>query len=95
MEQLPYIDQHSIQISATPERVWRALASVLRTDLGGIVPAMLTRPLGLEPTQPRGDWRGTLRARDSLPGFEIAEAHPPQRLALRGRHRYLALRADI
>lgn len=88
MARLPYIDLHSIQISATPERVWRALASVLRTDLGGIVPAMLTRPLGLEPSQPRGDWRGTLRAGDSLPGFEIAETHSPQRLALRGRHRF-------
>ncbi len=86
--ELPYIDQHSVQIGATPDRVWCALMSVLHTEVGGIVTSTLTRGLRLEPAQSRGDWRGTLHPGDSLPGFEIAETHPPKRLVLRGRHRF-------
>jgi hypothetical protein len=88
MEQLPYIDEHSIRVGATREQVWGALASVLRTDLGGATPAWLTRALGLVPAQGRGDWRGTLAVGDALPGFEVAQLRPPERLELRGRHRF-------
>jgi hypothetical protein len=31
MERLPYIDEHSIRIKATPEAVWRGLLSTLRS----------------------------------------------------------------
>lgn len=88
MEQLPYIDEHSIVIDATPEQVWDVLAPTLRTDLGGTAPAPLRRLLGLTPAQSRGNWRGTLHPGDALPGFAVAETHAPERLALRGRHRF-------
>jgi len=87
MERLPYIDEHSIAIGATPEQAWQALRSVLRTDLGH-TPAVVTRLLGLEPAMARGDWRGTLQAGDCISGFEVAEIEHPRRLALRGRHRF-------
>jgi hypothetical protein len=88
MEQLPYIDEHSTVIGATRERVWDALVSTLRTDLGGAAPAVVKRALGLAPSEARGDWRGTLQQGDALPGFAVLEAHAPQRLALRGGHRF-------
>jgi hypothetical protein len=88
MEQLSYIDEHSIAIDATRERVWGILAPVLRRYLGVAAPASLTRLLGLTPVEARGDWRGTLHPGDALPGFAVAETHAPERLALRGGHRF-------
>lgn len=88
MEQLPYIDEHSIRIGATCERAWQALVSVLRTDLGRLAPAPFTRMLRVAPSQWRGDWRGTLQPGDALPAFEVAELRARQRLALLGSHRF-------
>lgn len=88
MEQLPYIDEHSIVIDATREHVWGVLAPALRTELGGTATAPLTRLLGLFPAESRGNWRGTLQPGDALPGFAVAETSVPKRLTLRGRHRF-------
>ncbi len=88
MEQLPYIDEHSITIDATCERVWGALGQALRKDFGGSASAPLTRLLGVSPAGARGNWRGTLHPGDALPGFAVAETHPPERLDLRGQHRF-------
>jgi hypothetical protein len=88
MERLPYIDEHSIRIAATREEVWSALASVLRTDLGGSAPGLIARLLGVQPAQLRGDWRATPQLGDTLPGFAVAEIDFPERLALRGQHRF-------
>jgi hypothetical protein len=88
MEQLPYIDEHSIVIGATREHVWGVLVSSLRTNLGRPAPAALTRPLRLAPAGSRGDWRTTPKLGDSLPGFEVTEIYVPGRLVLRGRHRF-------
>jgi hypothetical protein len=88
MEGLPYIDEHSIVIDTTRERVWQTLTSTLRADLGKTTPAPLVRLLGVEPAKARGDWQGTIRRGDALPGFAVAEADAPKRLALCGEHRF-------
>jgi hypothetical protein len=88
MERLPYIDEHSVRIGAAREAVWSALTSVLRTDFGGSAPALLAPLLGAEPARLQGEWRGTPRLGDTLPGFAVAEIGPPERLALRGQHRF-------
>jgi hypothetical protein len=85
---LPYIDEHSISIAATPERVWDVLVRALRTDFGMPVPSPLARAWGLEPRGVRGAWDGAIQPEDSLTGFTVAEALPPRRLELRGRHRF-------
>jgi hypothetical protein len=88
MEQLPYIDEHSITIDARRERVWDVLAQALHADFGSTASTPLTRLLGLAPAATRGDWRGTFHPGDALPGFAVAESLAPERLALRGRHRF-------
>jgi hypothetical protein len=88
MEQLPYIDEHSITIDATRERVWGVLAHALREDFGGTGSAPVARLLGLVPARTRGSWRETPHPGDALPGFAVAETHAPERLELRGRHRF-------
>lgn len=88
MERLPYIDEHSTLIGVSPERVWPALISVLRSDLGDRTPPQLTRLLALAPPQRRGEWRGELTRGDTLPGFEAAEVRAGQHLALYGHHRF-------
>lgn len=87
MEDLPYIDEHSIVIGATPERVWSALVSVLRTDLGG-APKPLARLLDLAPGQWHGDWHRDVRLGDAMPGFQVAEVLLARRLKLSGQHRF-------
>lgn len=88
MERLPYIDEHSLRITAAPEAVWRALLSTLRSDLGGRTPVAFARVLGVTPTGRQGEWRGTLQPGDSLPGFAVTESVPERRLALSGNHRF-------
>jgi len=88
MEQLPYIDEHFTVIDASRERVWQVLTSTLRADLGQTTPASLVRLLQVRPAQRQGDWRGKIQPGDTLPGFAVAEADTPKRLALRGEHRF-------
>jgi hypothetical protein len=70
--QLPYIDQHTVRIAASPEVTWGALEQYVTAFLRSTEDGLLTRLLGAVP-----------RA-----GFEIAERVPPDRLTLVGRHRF-------
>lgn len=88
MERLPYIDEHSTTIGATRERVWAALAVTLRANLGHAVPAAIARAWGLQPSRSLGDRRAALAPGDAIPGFTVAQAQAPERLALCGRHRF-------
>jgi hypothetical protein len=88
MERLPYIDEHSIWIGATPEQVWRVLAPVLLAHLGGMAPARLTRAFDVIPAQPRGDWSTPPQLGDALRAFEVVQADPSRRLVLWGSHRF-------
>lgn len=88
MERLPYIDEHSTRIGASREQAWSALVSVLRAEFGGSAPRLIVRLLGADATRSRGEWRETPRLGDTLPGFAVAEADAPRRLALSGRHRF-------
>ena len=87
MERLPYIDEHSRTIGASRERVWVALLATLR-GLGRAVPGAIARPWGLDPLRTAGDWSMAPRAGDSLPGFTVVRSRSPERLELRGRHRF-------
>lgn len=88
MERLPFIDEHRLLVDAPPEVVWAGLLSLLRGRLGAALTAPLKPVLGLRPSVMRGDWHGTPRPGDTIPGFAVAESRFASRLALRGEHRF-------
>jgi hypothetical protein len=88
MNGLPFVDEHSVHVSAPPARVWPALVSVLRTDFGSVPAPAAKALLGIEPAKMSGRWREQVSVGDSLPGFEATEVSPATRLALEGRHRF-------
>jgi hypothetical protein len=89
MERLPYIDEHSITVAASRERVWEALPAMLRASFGAALPTALAGPLlRLSPAVVSGEWRCTPQLGDCLPGFAVEEVLTPQRLALAGHHRF-------
>ena len=85
MGRLPYIDEFATRVDAPAERVWEAITRVLRAELKGATP--LVRVLGATPAARSGDWNGDLTGA-TVPGFAVASADRPQRLELRGRHRF-------
>jgi hypothetical protein len=85
MEQLPYIDEHVMEVGdAPPERLWRALSDVLWQQLHG--GERIARALGCEPADASPRFDGS--PGQTLPGFRVAVAEPERRLVLRGRHHF-------
>jgi hypothetical protein len=82
VDDLPYIDEHSRRIDAPPDAIWAALAKVLGRIHGG---SLLARVLACDPARATDSFTG--RPGDAVPGFRVVEAEP-DRLALRGRHRF-------
>jgi len=90
MKRLPFIDEYSLDIAAGRQDTWAALTGVVRSDLGA-PPVLLTKLLNLEPAARSGTWSPAAVGPDAtLPGFAVEEARAPDRLALRGRHRFSA-----
>jgi hypothetical protein len=88
---LPFVDEHSVEVSAPRERTWEALVASLGPRAG----------------RPAGDRRSgadrfarALRVRDlhatgafpevgsTMRGFRVDAGEPPARLLLAGRHRF-------
>lgn len=77
---LPFVDEHSVEISAAPDAVWNALWAVLRKTFGGTRGSRLfARAVGVRDTGP-------------IVGFRIAEEEHGRRLVLEGRHRFARYR---
>lgn len=70
---------------ASRERVWAAVADVLRQEIGG--GERIARVLRCEPAS-ASPLRFDASPGQTLPGFRVAEAEPGRRLVLRGRHRF-------
>jgi hypothetical protein len=82
---LPFIDEHSIEIDAAPERVWPALVNTVGSSFGGRAGPLFARVLGCAETEMRGD---PGFAGSTVVGFRVAEAQPPVLLDLEGEHRF-------
>ena len=82
--ELPYVDEHHVDVAAAPERVWSALEAVL----GAARPAAGTasRLLGCRDTDLSGPGPGVVGS--TVPGFRVALAQRPSELVLEGRHRF-------
>lgn len=85
MERLPYIDEYATPVAGPPDQTWETITRVLRGERRSM--RALIRVLGATPGERSGDWDGDLDGA-TLPGFAVAEARRPERLELRGRHRF-------
>lgn len=84
MDNLPFVDEHSEPIDASPGAVWDALVQVVRRAMTGST--HLVRTLGCQPERGTPTFEG--RTGDTVPGFEVVASEPGRRLELRGRHRF-------
>jgi hypothetical protein len=84
MDALPYVDEHSTVVNASPERTWRAAAAVLSRSSSGL-PSAFARALGCEESRASGEPGA---AGSTVPGFRVARSASPSELALQGRHRF-------
>jgi uncharacterized protein DUF2867 len=82
---LPFIDEHAIEVAAAPERAWGALRQVLSPSSGSRSRERFARLLGASETRSHGD---PLEPGSSITGFRIARAHAPLELVLEGEHRF-------
>lgn len=81
---LPYIDEHSVPVTAPPAAVWAGLARVLDRQFGR--GAAFARVLGAEPAVASPEFAA--QPGDTVPGFRVESADPGHRLELRGKHRF-------
>jgi hypothetical protein len=79
---LPYVDEHHVEVAAPATVVWRATGDCLPRDAAVRVGAAI---LGTEPRRRHGN---PLAVGGTVPGFEVVEAVPNERLVLAGRHRF-------
>lgn len=85
-ERLPHVDEHSVEIAASPEATWEALLRVVEGSFGTTRTVRVARLLGcadVEHGGPRPPAAGT-----TFPGFHVEAAERPTALALAGRHRF-------
>lgn len=83
---LPFVDEHGVEVAASPEAVWEALRRVAEGSFSSPFAAHFARLVGCESTGPSGP--RPLAEGSSFPGFTVARAVPGSELALAGRHRY-------
>ncbi len=85
IESLPFVDEHSTTIVATPDTVWDALIAVTWGTTSGSRSARVARALGCVPVEPSGE-PGEIGS--TVPGFIVTRAVRPAVLALMGEHRF-------
>lgn len=96
LEQLPPLDEHSIEVDAPAEASWAAIFPTLSKALGRGFSRRLVQRLGSQQTEARGDLH---HPGGMLPGFVVSRAVPPVMLALLGEHRFskyaIVIRIDL
>jgi hypothetical protein len=82
---LPFIDEHAVEVAAPAEHAWDAVCRVVSGSLGGRGRTLFARLLGATETDPRGD---PARPGSTITGFRVASANAPVELVLEGEHRF-------
>jgi hypothetical protein len=85
-EHLPHIDEHSVEIAATPATVWPALSRVAVGSFGSSATGRVARLLGCADVESSGP--RPLETGSTFPGFHVESAKPDEVLALAGSHRF-------
>jgi hypothetical protein len=84
-DELPFIDEHAIEVAAPPERAWEAVRQTVSRSLDGRSAALLARLLGTAERRHHGD---PTEPGSTITGFRIARADAPVELVLEGEHRF-------
>jgi hypothetical protein len=85
LQDLPPIDEHSVEIDAPAEAAWAALFPTLSRALDGATKRRLARTLDCRDQIAEGDLH---HPGGTLPGFVVARSVAPVMLALMGEHRF-------
>jgi hypothetical protein len=84
-EALPFIDEHSLEIDAPPERVWKALMPVVAGSVNGRAKELFAGLVGVRDRRASGRLE---EAGSTIVGFRVADVQAASLLALAGRHRF-------
>ncbi len=82
---LPFVDEHSVDVSAPPQRTWNALVRTSERTFGGSARSAFARLLGCESWERAGE---PAAEGSTVVGFRVARSEPPNVLTLEGRHRF-------
>ena len=85
MAQLPFVDEHAVEVDAPPERAWDAVVAVTGRAFGGSGGTLFARVVGCDETKVTGTPGA---AGSTIVGFHIEATRPPRELVLAGRHRF-------
>jgi hypothetical protein len=84
-DDLPFVDEHAVDVDAPAAAVWAAVLDVDRRFSGRVV-EVYARAVGCADVRAAGP--RPLAAGSTLPGFHVAAATPPSELELAGSHRF-------
>ena len=85
LEELPFIDRHSVEVEAGPQATWDALVGVLVGTLGSSGSKLAARALGCTELE---ETHLPLAEGGSIPGFRIVTFAPTTELTLAGEDRF-------
>lgn len=85
IESLPFVDEHYIDVAASPDAVWEALVARLRGVAEGRAAPGVARRLGCRQVTANGE---IAEIGSTLPGFVVTRSIRPAVLALMGQHRF-------
>jgi Protein of unknown function (DUF2867) len=85
LAELPFVDEHAVDVDAPPERAWNATVAVSRNAFGGSGAGLFARVVGCDDTEVTG---APGAEGSTIVGFGVEAARPPQELVLAGRHRF-------
>jgi len=90
---LPFVDELDLQLSASPDQVYLAVARHIERSLQGFGPRVFSRILGC---QSRGaSFSVPPAAGQTTNGFSVARAESPGLLVLEGTHRFAIARLSF
>jgi hypothetical protein len=85
-DQLPHVDEHSVEIEAGADATWESVLRVAEGSTASAAKARIARLLGCADTEASGP--RPLGAGSAFPGFRVEAAERPRELALVGGHRF-------
>jgi hypothetical protein len=85
MTSLPFIDEHAVDVDASPDVVWRAIGRIMGRQSQPLVRLFAGMVLGTNPRAAAGE---PLALDSTVPGFRVTAAVPRERVVYSGRHRF-------